>query len=306
MSPSTVKTGILCRVGAALGALCFLAWLLACRTLAQSAAPKPTADPKFSKESIANSDSQRERIKQELAGHNLPEWAGNYYYGDGEGVNVDLRLAPKSGFVATWNGCLGLYDLNFGNVAWADGKVGLRFTYPNNPLHRGFEGFPEELIPVRWAGRHYLIPADQMIEFANEINRGSEPRKSPRGLFLLKRGDEKKPATGAPALPTSYAAYILKKPIRTTVVSVGSSRVVGDESFSDRHTQVVLNAGQAEGVKVGMEFYVYGPGSSFASAKITKTEEHTSQAELEQDEFPNLPKEPAPAVGWKLSTAFER
>lgn len=261
-------------------------------------------DPRFSKESIATSDAQRQRIQQEFAGSHLPYWAGDYYQGDGLGVNVDLTLAPKNGFVATWNGCLGLYDVNYGEVDSADEKIRLRFTYPNN--HRGFEGFPEELVPVRWAGRHYLIPSDKMIEFANDVNRGSEPRRAPHGLFLLKRGDEKKAVTGAPALPAAYASYILKQPVRTTIVSVGSSRVAGDETISARHTQVVLNAGRAEGVKEGMEFYVYGSRSGFASAKITKTEEHTSEAELEQDDFPKLPKAPMPAVGWKLSTAFEK
>lgn len=277
--------------------------MLATLALAQEQPIRPS-DPKFSKESMANSEAQRERIKQELAGSNLPDWAGSYFYGDGEGVNVDLRLAPRSGVVAAWHGCLGLYDLNYGKVAWSEGKVGLRFTYPNNPQHRGSEGFPEELIPVRWRERHYLIPADQMIEFANAINRGSEPRKAPHGSFLLKRGDEKKAAGGAPALPAAYAAYILKKPIRTTVVSVGESRTVGDQTISARHTEVMLKAGEAEGVKVGMEFYVYGSGGSFASAKITKTQEHSSEADLDQDEFPNLPKDPMPAVGWKLTTAL--
>jgi hypothetical protein len=279
-------------------------YLLLTSSFAQSGAASGSRDPKFSKESIARSDAQRERIKQELNGADLPDWAGDYYQGDGLGVNVDLTLAPKNGFVATWKGCLGLYDVNYGKVNSAEGKIRLAFTHANN--HRGFEGFPEELMPVRWAERHYLIPGDKMIEFANEVNRGSEPRYVPHGLSLLKRGDEKKPATGAPALPAAYASYVLKQPIRTTIASVGSSRVAGDESFSTRHTQIVLSAGEAEGVKQGMEFYVYAPRTGFDSAKITKTEEHTSKADLEQDEVPKLAKEPSPAVGWKLSTIFEK
>jgi hypothetical protein len=273
------------------------------RGRAQEGLTLPSAEAKLSREAIAESDARRERIKRELAKGTLADWAGDYYEGDGLGANVSLTLAPANGFVATWHGCLGLYDLNYGEVVWTDQKILLRFTYPNNP--DGI-GFPGELIPVRWSARHYLIPANKMIEFANAVNRKSEPRNRAWGTFLLKRGDEKKRVPGVPTLPAEYTSYVLKKPIRTTIASVGSSRVAGDESLSTRHTQIVLHAGQAEGVKEGMEFYVYGSPSDFASAKITKTEEHTSEADLEQDEVPTVSKPPAPAAGWKLSTAFEK
>src|SRR4030095_1837931 len=56
------------------------------------------------------------RIRAELL--NLPKhaWAGDYYRGDGLGVNVSLLIAPEAGFVFTWDGCLGRYDWNYGNV----------------------------------------------------------------------------------------------------------------------------------------------------------------------------------------------
>jgi hypothetical protein len=62
-------------------------------------------------------------------------WAGKYHYGDGLGVNVDLSLAPKSGFVFTWHGCLGLYDLNYGGVEEADGRIRHKAVHgqPNIP-----------------------------------------------------------------------------------------------------------------------------------------------------------------------------
>src|ERR1051325_7519917 len=51
------------------------------------------------------------RIKAEIARLRDHEWAGEYYWGDGLGANVSLVVSPKSGFVFTWNGCMGLYDV---------------------------------------------------------------------------------------------------------------------------------------------------------------------------------------------------
>src|SRR6267143_4128952 len=64
-------------------------------------------DGKFSKKSEAASETKKKLINQELDILKAHPWAGKYYYGDGLGVNVHLSLAPKSGFVFTWNGCPG-------------------------------------------------------------------------------------------------------------------------------------------------------------------------------------------------------
>jgi hypothetical protein len=43
------------------------------------------------------------------------KFAGNYYNGDGLGVNISLTLAPDGSYAATWHGCLGLYGEGSGN-----------------------------------------------------------------------------------------------------------------------------------------------------------------------------------------------
>ena len=78
---------------------------------------------KFSAKSKTAMQAKRELIEQELSKLKMHPWAGDYYYGDGLGVNVELTLAPDSGFVFTWNGCLGLYDQNYGDVAEFDRKI---------------------------------------------------------------------------------------------------------------------------------------------------------------------------------------
>jgi hypothetical protein len=44
---------------------------------------------------------------------------------DGLGVNVEVFLAPRAGFVFRWEGCLGLYDQNFGTVREVEGALQL-------------------------------------------------------------------------------------------------------------------------------------------------------------------------------------
>ena len=48
-----------------------------------------------------------------LPGH---PWAGEYFAGDGLGMNLRLWLAPRTGAAFQWHGCLGLYEQNFGTV----------------------------------------------------------------------------------------------------------------------------------------------------------------------------------------------
>jgi len=48
--------------------------------------------------------------------HWAREWAGEYYVGDGLGMNVRILVAPTAGMTYTWRGCLGLYDGNQGEI----------------------------------------------------------------------------------------------------------------------------------------------------------------------------------------------
>jgi hypothetical protein len=136
---------------------------------------------------------------ESLGGH---EWAGDYYYGDGLGVNVSLMLAPKSGYLFEWNGCMGLYDRNYGPVDFSNGRLRLTFTLPNS--RERFRGIAGEFIPVAWGSREYLIPPDKVIDFCDDVKRGVEPRRGRHGQHLLRRGDETKLTTGSPTLPVEY------------------------------------------------------------------------------------------------------
>jgi hypothetical protein len=248
-----------------------------------------------SKASVATSEAQLRTIRLELRSLKNHDWAGEYYYGDGLGVNVSLALAPESGFVFRWDGCLGMYDLNYGAVAFTNDTVKLLFRYPNS--REGFQGIAPELLPVRWGERHYLIPADNIVGFTNAINAGTEPDTLFGGrshYFLLRRGDEKKNVVGQPNLPNEYLNYILRKPIKARISSVNGTHV----QQSRRITAITLDVGSADGLKQGMEFYVHSPSNLFCTALVTNVSEHSAQAVIEQMEL----SDPVPATDWRLST----
>lgn len=258
-----------------------------------SQAPEP--DQRLSEGSVAASETQIKKIRQELRHFSDYDWAGEYYFGDGLGVNVSLALAPKSGFVFSWHGCLGLYDLNYGSVAFTNGTVELLPTYSNK--RKGFEGIAPELLPVRWGKRHYLIAVDHIVDFTNAINAGTEPSSlfgGRSGSFLLRRGDEKKPVTGRPSLPNEFLSYILSEPIKAKVSSVEQPHV----EQSRRITYVRIDVGSVNGLKQGMELYVHSPSRIFSSAVVTDVSEHSARAVIEQLEL----TDPVPSTDWELST----
>jgi hypothetical protein len=235
-------------------------------------------------------------IKDEVKKLGNHEWAGEYYYGDGLGVNVSFAIAPTSGYAFEWHGCLGCYDRNFGAVEFKDGRIRLAFTFENK--RKGFQGIAPEFIPVAWGPRRYLIPADDVIGFCNGINHGMESRLGSR-RYLLRQGDEEKKVDGFPKVPDEYKGYLLDKPINATIVAVGEPKLrpsLGDWKFKD--VPVTLNMGKEQGLMVGMELLVAEPERSFDSVRVTKVEETRAEGVVTQigEDWP------APKAGWKLST----
>ena len=277
------------RIGFVLLPAALSSFLLLPPQFAEEKVPK-----KFSKRADTNLSARKKQIQLELESLRQDSWAGHYYYGDGLGVNVELDLAPKSGFAFAWNGCLGTYDMNYGDVVESDGRIRLLFKLSNE--RKGFQGIAPEFFPVTWGDRHYLIPSDGVVEFANAINAGFEPRDSAWGEFLLKREDVSKAVTGFPILPAHYSGYLLSNPVDAEISEVRQSR----REESQGITTVLLNVGATQGVKKGMEFYLHTPSGFFESAKVTRVDSSSSEAEIFQC---SGDKAGPPSVGWKLSTS---
>jgi hypothetical protein len=230
---------------------------------------------KFSKESWRALEKRTLVIKEEIDELKSHPWAGQYFYGNGLS-SFHLTVAPESGFAFYSQGCMGIYGLNFGSVRKTGSTLELLLKEPNRP------GDPfsisAELILISWGDRHYLVPPSEIVEFVNAINAGFEPRKSALGRFFLKKGDEHRPATGSPNIPTEYADYLLEKPIEGKVSSVQEIRHEGEKMRSS----VLLNIGKAQGVRVDMRFYLQDSSRFYAPAVITAVNDSNSVAELVQ------------------------
>ena len=257
---------------------------------------------KFAPEAEAATATREQAIRDELSSHQNHPWAGEYYYGDGLGVNVRLLLAPESGFIFEWRGCMGIYDRNYGAVTHNGDLVTLHCEFENN--RRGFRGIATSLRPVRWGGRHYLIADEQMIEFCNAVNSGLEAERTSR-RFLIRTLDGRPitpPVTGRPELPEAYARLLLDHEIRGTVTAIGQTitrKVSGDTKFID--TTVTLDLGTDHGVFDGMELYVHET-RFIQTATVTNAGPRTSIATVQRIDTPN----PRPKVWWKVSSRFDR
>ena len=149
------------------------------------------------------------------------DWAGAYFLGDGLS-NISFLAAPESGYVFINSADIGLRAEFYGAVSESNGRINLSVKdrkYFENSM-KMYQGVSEELIPVTWGLRRYLIPADKIIDFCNAVNEGDEPRTSVFGNFLLRRGDEKLQVRGLPDIPEEFRNYLQEKPVNAEIIAV--------------------------------------------------------------------------------------
>lgn len=117
---------------------------------------------KHTQSAEAEANSRSGRILAEISQLQGHPWAGKYYFGDGLGVNSHLTIAPKSGFVFEWHGCLGCYDRNWGEVQERDGALHLDFHFPNGQAD--YSGCAPVLVPLDQDEKRYLVEPSQLDE----------------------------------------------------------------------------------------------------------------------------------------------
>jgi hypothetical protein len=170
--------------------------------------------------------------------------SGDYYSGDGLGVNWSLELCQDGTFEFSWDGCLGNYDHQSGRWDIVDGLITFqaRDRKPDGMEH----SLPPSLRPVRWGERLYLIPPDELLDFCNEVNDGGEPRSDAHGLVLLRQDDWTLPVSGRPELPEPFQAYLLSEPVRGNLVK------------GDGERAGIVDRGSSQGLRPGMVLYSQG------------------------------------------------
>jgi hypothetical protein len=257
---------------------------------------------KHSNEVMSELKRREDSFETEMATGAVPDWAGLYYDGDGLGRNLVIRVTPQGGFIFTWSGCMGLYDLNYGPVAYRGGRLLMTFELPNDPKHFGG---PNSLLHVRWGERNYLLADEDLKPFVNAVNSGREPQKDcvPRcGSFFLREGDNQKPASGLPDLPAEYLRLLLDRPKVGRVVRVLDSEFEQgpDRSYAWRSTRVEIDLGSDDGVWEGMELHADAyPGSGY---EIVEVQGHTSVAVVRDVVEPHETAEPQIEPGTCIST----
>lgn len=272
----------------------------------QPCVPRPNVKLEPNAEVLWN--SRFDALQQEIGYLGEHPWAGSYYFGDGLGANMILTLAPTAGFAFEWRGCMGVYDRNYGTVNPTEqGTVRLHPVFENNPA---LMGVAEELVPIAWGQRRYLVPVEDVIEFCNSVNARDEPRTRMWGSYYLRRGDDEKLAEGEPQLPEAFQDYLLSKPVQAEII--GMEPPTSDEAMGalrSRETPVMLNVGSSAKVLPGMTFRVYEPrdACAFGVARVVSVDKTTCKATLTQ--HGTFKVEPmAPTLGWRLTTGqpFER
>lgn len=161
---------------------------------------------------------------------------------------------------------------------------------------------PEQLLPVRWGARLYLMNEDDLRGFCNAVNAGVEPRGGDEdptyspflrgayfGSFFLRAGDENRKVTGEPQLPGEWRRFLLKEPVEGLVLSVG-----GGEG------EAVVNVGARKGLRTGMLLFLVSDGQDLPPSppdamEVLSVEEETAKVRGLQ----------RAKVGDKVSTRFE-
>lgn len=214
----------------------------------------------------------------------LKDLAGDYFFGDGTGVNCSLVLTKQGTFAFTWRGCLGTYDENTGGASLKDGVLHITPKKPN--VRKGFRGTPTDFFPVRWDTRMYLIPTNDIVEFCSEVNQGGEPRGRNWGEYYLRRNDWDKAVTGLPSVPEPWTKYFLSKPVSGKI-----TQLIGKQ-------EAWFNRGTEHGLLQGMILTAQDYGKlMFSQVKVVAVEKNRCRIKCEW-------KDSKLAVGQTVSSRF--
>ena len=179
----------------------------------------------------------------ELDSLSAHDWAGRYLCS----LNATLVLAPEAGLAVFGNGCLQhAYVINHGDVArFADGVLTLNLAinpadYPRPPDPRmvyAQQYISAEMIVVIWGDARFLVPAERMVQFCNDVNAGRNVADA--YFFRVDPADPAPLATIArfqppaaqplPSVPEPWRKFLLPKPISATVIEAGAAEATSEE-----------------------------------------------------------------------------
>ncbi|HWY74315.1 MAG TPA: hypothetical protein VN281_01795 [Verrucomicrobiae bacterium] len=149
---------------------------------------------------------------------NIRSVAGDYYFGDGTGVNCTLKLSSSGKFEFQWSGCLGIYDRNDGDFSIENEVLTIAAKKPN--IRKGFRGTPTVFFVISWGSRMYLVATNEIVEFCSAVNQRNEPRRGAWGDYYMRQGDWEKVAAGRAVVPEHWTEYLLDNPVRGKITKL--------------------------------------------------------------------------------------
>jgi len=248
------------------------------------------------------------------------EWEGDYFLPGGETSVVQIRWASESGFALYYaSTCMAaVTHLSYGGV-YADAAEVMFLPEISilSPVKRDdyfLSVLRTKYVPVKWDGAHYLVSEADIKSFFNMFAGRGERTGA---LYFEKAEDEiEHHSMDDVVVPYGYTRYV-KKPIEASITKVGKQKIgrVSEEYFSSDEdfelTPVVINAGSAKGVKVGIKFNNLSSEDDYAVVKRVFKDysigfiarPFCDGTETDEDAAPceNLKKNKI-SVGWKLTT----
>lgn len=196
-----------------------------------------------------------DQVEREIRSGGAPDWAGEYYLGDGLGGNFMVHVAPGAGYAWIGSGCVGTSTPELGSVTAEGDILVLRSLATASGAPPG-----RRLRIVRWNNRRYLIDDSRMVEFLEAIRFRDEPRREIHGRFYLRVGDEEELPLGMPGLREdelehAYAPTYVLRVVRVEFDSCSSPEV---SRCNPRLRFVVARTSDLH-IHEGQAFAVYGP-----------------------------------------------
>jgi hypothetical protein len=249
------------------------------------------------------------------------EWEGQYGGDGGETDVIALKWTTKSGFVMVHASlCMAsVIELSYGKVSADARHVQLQseFVPPSSTdMDKLFaRSLRVPYVPVKWDGSHYLVPEPGLKIFFGRFSGRMTPGEVPEFTLYFHKVDDnwEHDSLNNVQVPTGYEKY-LSKPIEATITKVGGTviRRGFDSYLSTEKWQMIpvtINAGKAQGVKVGTEFHILSFNDD-DDIKVRQVFQNYSTGFIVRpiddgkEEFPVLVNQRAhpPSVGWKLTT----
>lgn len=250
-------------------------------------------------------DERLARIQHELVDLEGHAWAGQYGCEDADGASARLAISPQAGFVYFRTARDGSKDVNHGSVLSAKPtRIQIEPAIDpaqNEPRRLGDREVPpldEDLVPVPWGARRYLVPKVQMQAFCNAVNAGLEAAR-PRFLFRQDDGGKSTPS-GLPTVPDAYREWLLDAPIEGEIIQVVPATQAESKVKLSRPMVAVINVGRNAGVRPGMEFHSTS-ARGYDAAEVLECDDTTARIEFRLD-VESVREIEALEVGWRVST----